>query len=328
MAGGGRVCFFLEVGGETGEGFGSGVAGARRTDFQIDVADVGKGSLDGVLDARDGGFDGVGGEVLAELDVHGEEDGVGAEVHGEGIGDCLDVRVGGGEGADGVEGAAVCAFADEEAFTFDDKQGGDDEEDDADDDGSDAVCVGVAEAMAKEDADEGGEQAEKGGGVFKQDGKDAGVFALVDGAEDGLVAGGGAELADADKEGVALEEKSDGEDGVGPGGVFGRSGVADVTDAFGDGDATAEDEDEKSDKERPEIKFFAVTEGMGFVGGLAALFFAEEQKGPVAAIDDGVDGFREHGGRASEDEADDLGEGDGDVGSDGDEDGFAGGGHG
>ena len=314
----------LAVGGE--EGLGDRVAGAEGADFEVDVVDVGEGGADRGFDAVDGALDGFGGEALAELDVHGEQDDVGAEVHGEGVGDLVDVGVGCGEGADGMQSFPVGSFADEQAFAFDDEKRGDGEEDETDDDGGGAVRAGHAEGVAEKDADKGGEQAEQGGGVLKEDGEDGGVLALVDGVEDGRVVGFGAELADADEEGVALEEEGDAEDGEGPGGVLRCGGMADVADAFGDGDAAAEDEDEQSDDERPEVELFAVAEGVGFVGGLAALLLAEEKKGTVAAVDDGVDGFRQHGGGAGEEEADDLGDGDADVGGDGDEDGFAGGG--
>ena len=88
----------------------------------------------------------------------------------------------------------------------------------------------------------------------------------------------GAELADADEEGVALKEEGEAEDGVGPGGVFGGGGMADVREAFRDGDAAAEDEDEQGDDERPEVELFAVAERMSFVGGLAALALAGEKR--------------------------------------------------
>ena len=67
--------------------------------------------------------------------------------------------------------------------------------------------------------------------------------------------------------------------------------MADVSDAFRDGDAAADDEDEQRDDERPEVELFAVAEGVGFIGGLAALVLTEEKQGAVAAVDDGVDGL-------------------------------------
>ena len=73
--------------------------------------------------------------------------------------------------------------------------------------------------------------------------------------------------------------------------VFGRRQVEEVLDAFVDGDAGAEGEDENGDDETPEVDFLAVAEGVVLVGGLLCLTQAEEEQCLVAGVDDGVDGF-------------------------------------
>ncbi len=250
-----------------------------------------------------------------------------AEEHGEGVAGLFDVGIGLGDETDGAESSGVGCFADEERLALHDEQDSDGDQQDADDDGGDAVGFVPAEVLTEEDSYQGNDEAQESGGVFKEDGEDAGVFAVADGVEDGLCAAFGFEFADADDEGVSLEEDGHAEDGVGPGGVVGGDDVADMGDSFGDGDAAAEDEDEEGDDEGPEVKLFAVAEGMGFVGGAAAEAFAEEEKAAVAAVDEGVDGLGEHGGGAGEKEADDLGGSDAKVGEDGDVDAFVGGGH-
>jgi hypothetical protein len=86
-----------------------------------------------------------------------------------------------------------------------------------------------------------------------------------------------------------------------------------VLDSIRDGYAPAYHEDEQRDEERPEVEFLAITEGVGFVGGLFAQVQAQNEQGSVTGIHQRVNGFREHGGGSAEKESRKLRGGDREI---------------
>src|SRR5213075_2972676 len=77
-------------------------------------------------------------------------------------------------------------------------------------------------------------------------------------------------------------------------------GVADVVDAFIDRDARAEREDHQRDDEAPEIQLAAMAERVLGVRWALGAMQPVQQQDLVAAIHQGMDGFRQHGRAAGD----------------------------
>jgi hypothetical protein len=84
-------------------------------------------------------------------------------------------------------------------------------------------------------------------------------------------------------------------------------------EAFVEGNAGTQAEDEDGDDESPEIDLHAMAERMTAVRRALGAPDAEKEQALIAGIDGGMDRLRQHGGGAGEEGGDELGDGDGEV---------------
>jgi hypothetical protein len=129
-------------------------------------------------------------------------------------------------------------------------------------------------------------------------------------------------LLDGGPEREELDEDGDAQDGEGHAGALDLMGVAQLLDALVQGEQPTEGEEDQGHHERPEVAFAAEPEGMVGRGRLAGPGSAQEQQALVPGVGDGVDGLGQHGGRAGDEEPDELGHRDGRVGQERGEDGL------
>ena len=117
-----------------------------------------------------------------------------------------------------------------------------------------------------------------------------------------------------------LEHDGEQEDADGDAEVLDLVGVAQLLDALVEGEQPAHREQHEGDDERPEVALAPVAERVVGVGGLGGPLAAEEQEQLVAGVGEGVDRLGEQPGRAGDQEADELGDGDAEVGEERGED--------
>ena len=111
-----------------------------------------------------------------------------------------------------------------------------------------------------------------------------------------------------------LEDDGDDEDADGDAEVVDLVRVADLLDALVEGEQAAHREQHEGDDEGPEVALAAVAERVLAVGGLARPLAAEQQQRLVAGVGERVDGLGEQARRRRDQEADELGDGDAEVG--------------
>jgi hypothetical protein len=137
----------------------------------------------------------------------------------------------------------------------------------------------------------------------------------------------GAELPQRDQEARALEHRSGCEHHVVPGRIAQRLGMADVLDAFVEGHAAAEPEDQHRDDQAPEVELLAVAERVLHARRALAQPKADQQQYAVEGVDRRMDALGQHRRAAGDAGHDELRDRDGDVGADRAVDGDAGFGH-
>ena len=96
--------------------------------------------------------------------------------------------------------------------------------------------------------------------------------------------------------------------------------MAQLGDALVEGEQAAHREQHEGDDERPEVALAAVAEGVLGVGLALRPLAAEHQQALVAGVGEGVDRLGEQAGRAGDQEPDELGDGDPEVGEERGED--------
>jgi hypothetical protein len=94
-----------------------------------------------------------------------------------------------------------------------------------------------------------------------------------------------------------------------------------MLDTIGDRQTAANEKNEESHQQGPEIKFLAVTEGMGFVCRLLPQMCSEDKQRTVAGVDQRMNAFGKHCGGSTEGKGNQLGHGDGKISQDGSADG-------
>ena len=224
-------------------------------------------------------------------------------------------------GDDPVEVGLRRRLADQQALHLDRQDDGDDDEQDADGDRADGVPAGLVGEVGQQHAGEGEEQADLGADVLEQHDGQLGRLRLAQprrprhvGALD--VAGLLVRRAQRHR----LEDDGDEEDADGDRQVLDLVGVAQLGDALVEGEQAAHREQHEGDDEGPEVALPAVAERVLAVGGLAGPLAAEQQQRLVAGVGQRVERLGQQARRAGDQEADELGDGDAEVGEEGVED--------
>ena len=91
--------------------------------------------------------------------------------------------------------------------------------------------------------------------------------------------------------------------------------VGEFLDALVERKQAAHAEQDEGHDERPEVPLAPVTEGVPLVGGPLAPLAPEQEQRLVARVGKGMPGLGEHAARSGEGKADELGDGDSEVGA-------------
>ena len=172
---------------------------------------------------------------------------------------------------------------------------------------------GVVGGERGPDCGEREHEADEGAEVLEEDHRELRVLRPADELPPTAVTADVVGLDDCGAEGEALQHDGEEEDADGDLRRLHVVGVADLGDALVDGEGTTEAEQHEGDDEGPEVALAAVAERVRRVGRPPGSLAAEQQQALVPGVGDRVDGLREHRGRAGDDEADELGDGDAGV---------------
>src|SRR5471030_1305793 len=237
-------------------------------------------------------------QVVVEFKAEGDQDLVRRQLRRQhAVG--LQFGNAGGDAHDGIAQMFVGALADQQAFAFARQQRRRRGQHQADRQRGDAVGQRHLPAACRIGAGGRDQDAQQGGAVFEQHHEGGRVFAFAESlviAERSLR---GLEFAQRHHPRHALERKRQRQHDVVDRHMLDRRRLAQMADAFVDGDAGAQREHQQRDDKTPEIQFAAVADRMVGIGRARGAPHAVQQQYLVAAIDEGVHRLAEHGRAAT-----------------------------